>query len=144
MSEEFYRMKRLPPYVIAEVNAMRAAARGRGEDIIDLGMGNPDLPPPPHVIDKLVEVARMAGLGPLALVRRVLLPAALPSVWTGLRNGLGLAWMFMVAAELIAASRGVASATRTGASVASAAARPAGGAPDCQKTSIGMPPRGYQ
>ncbi|MFN5644606.1 MAG: aminotransferase, partial [Sphingomonadales bacterium] len=49
MSEEFYRMKRLPPYVIAEVNAMRAAARAAGEDIIDLGMGNPDLPPPPHV-----------------------------------------------------------------------------------------------
>src|SRR3546814_14816017 len=45
MSEEFYRIKRLPPYVIAEVNAMRAAARAAGEDIIDLGMGNPDLPP---------------------------------------------------------------------------------------------------
>ena len=58
MSDEFYRMKRLPPYVIAEVNAMRAAARAGGEDIIDLGMGNPDLPPPDHVIDKLVEVAR--------------------------------------------------------------------------------------
>ena len=58
MSEEFYRIKRLPPYVIAEVNAMRAAARARGEDIIDLGMGNPDLPPPQHVIDKLFEVAR--------------------------------------------------------------------------------------
>ena len=58
MPEEFYRMKRLPPYVIAEVNAMRAAARSGGEDIIDLGMGNPDLPPPPHVIDKLCEVAR--------------------------------------------------------------------------------------
>jgi alanine-synthesizing transaminase len=58
MSEEFYRIKRLPPYVIAEVNAMRAAARARGEDIIDLGMGNPDLPPPPHVIEKLAEVAR--------------------------------------------------------------------------------------
>jgi alanine-synthesizing transaminase len=58
MSEEFYRIKRLPPYVIAEVNAMRAAARQGGEDIIDLGMGNPDLPPPPHVIDKLCEVAR--------------------------------------------------------------------------------------
>jgi alanine-synthesizing transaminase len=55
--DEFYRIKRLPPYVIAEVNAMRAAARGRGEDIIDLGMGNPDLPPPPHVIAKLAEVA---------------------------------------------------------------------------------------
>ncbi len=58
MSEDFYRIKRLPPYVIAEVNALRAAARARGEDIIDLGMGNPDLPPPQHVIDKLCEVAR--------------------------------------------------------------------------------------
>jgi alanine-synthesizing transaminase len=58
MSEEFYRMKRLPPYVIAEVNAMRAAARAAGRDIIDLGMGNPDLPPPQHVIDKLCEVAQ--------------------------------------------------------------------------------------
>ena len=57
MSDEFYRMKRLPPYVIAEVNAMRATARAGGEDIIDLGMGNPDLPPPQHVIDKLCEVA---------------------------------------------------------------------------------------
>ena len=58
MSEEFYRMKRLPPYVIAEVNAMRAAARAAGRDIIDLGMGNPDLPPPAHVIEKLCEVAQ--------------------------------------------------------------------------------------
>ena len=58
MSEDFYRIKRLPPYVIAEVNGMRAAARAAGEDIIDLGMGNPDLPPPPHVIEKLIEVAR--------------------------------------------------------------------------------------
>ncbi|WP_432768087.1 MAG: LL-diaminopimelate aminotransferase [Sphingopyxis sp.] len=55
--DEFYRIKRLPPYVIAEVNAMRAAARAAGEDIIDLGMGNPDLPPPAHVIEKLCEVA---------------------------------------------------------------------------------------
>ena len=58
MSEDFYRIKRMPPYVIAEVNAMRAAARAAGEDIIDLGMGNPDLPPAPHVIEKLIEVAR--------------------------------------------------------------------------------------
>lgn len=57
MSDDFYRIKRLPPYVIAEVNAMRAQARAGGEDIIDLGMGNPDLPPPQHVIDKLCEVA---------------------------------------------------------------------------------------
>jgi alanine-synthesizing transaminase len=57
MDTEFYRIKRLPPYVIAEVNAMRHAARQAGRDIIDLGMGNPDLPPPRHVIDKLCEVA---------------------------------------------------------------------------------------
>lgn len=56
---------------------------------------------------KLVEVARMAGLSSQALVRRVLLPAAMPAVLTGLRNGLSLAWMFMVAAELIAATRGL-------------------------------------
>ena len=57
MSDEFYRIKRLPPYVIAEVNNLRHAARQAGRDIIDLGMGNPDLPPPQHVIDKLCEVA---------------------------------------------------------------------------------------
>lgn len=58
MEDEFYRIKRLPPYVIAEVNAMRHAARQAGKDIIDLGMGNPDLPPPQHVLDKLCEVAQ--------------------------------------------------------------------------------------
>jgi sulfonate transport system permease protein len=56
---------------------------------------------------KLIEVARLYRLSNLALTRRVLLPAALPSILTGLRNGLSLAWMFMVAAELIAASRGL-------------------------------------
>ncbi len=56
---------------------------------------------------KLVEVARLRGFGRAALARRVLLPAALPALLTGLRNGLSLAWMFMVAAELIAASRGL-------------------------------------
>lgn len=56
---------------------------------------------------KLVEVARLRGLGPFALARRVLLPAAMPALLNGLRNGLSLAWMFMVAAELIAASQGL-------------------------------------
>jgi alanine-synthesizing transaminase len=55
---DFYRIRRLPPYVFAEVNAMKAAARARGEDIVDLGMGNPDGAPPAFVIDKLAEVAR--------------------------------------------------------------------------------------
>ena len=53
--EEFHRIKRLPPYVFAEVNRLKAAARARGADIIDLGMGNPDLPTPQHIVDKLVE-----------------------------------------------------------------------------------------
>lgn len=57
MDTDFYRMKRLPPYVIAEVNGLRSAARAAGKDIIDLGMGNPDQPPPAHVIEKLCEVA---------------------------------------------------------------------------------------
>jgi len=57
-SADFYRIRRLPPYVFAEVNAMKAAARARGEDIVDLGMGNPDGAPPAHVIEKLAEVAR--------------------------------------------------------------------------------------
>jgi len=57
MTDDFYRIQRLPPYVFAEVNAMKAAARARGEDVIDLGMGNPDGAPPKHVIDKLAEVA---------------------------------------------------------------------------------------
>src|SRR3569833_102321 len=56
--DEFYRIRRQPPYVFAEVNAMKATARARGVDIIDLGMGNPDGAPPSHVVDKLCEVAR--------------------------------------------------------------------------------------
>src|SRR5215217_4247083 len=54
---DFYRIKRLPPYVFEQVNRIKAAARANGADIIDLGMGNPDLPAPQHVIDKLVETA---------------------------------------------------------------------------------------
>ncbi len=57
MVTEFHRLQRLPPYVFAEVTKLKMAARGRGEDIIDFGMGNPDLPPPAHVIEKLRETA---------------------------------------------------------------------------------------
>ncbi|RJX34542.1 MAG: alanine transaminase [Desulfarculus sp.] len=59
--QEFRRMKRLPPYVFAVVNELKMEARHRGEDIIDLGMGNPDLPTPPHIVEKLMEAATKAS-----------------------------------------------------------------------------------
>ncbi|SUS05045.1 putative aminotransferase, PLP-dependent [uncultured Defluviicoccus sp.] len=58
METEFYKIRRLPPYVFAEVNAMKAKARATGDDIIDFGMGNPDFPTPPHIVDKLTETVR--------------------------------------------------------------------------------------
>jgi alanine-synthesizing transaminase len=54
----FARIDRLPPYVLAEVTNLRNEARRRGEDIIDFGMGNPDMPTPSHIVDKLVEASR--------------------------------------------------------------------------------------
>lgn len=56
--DEFYRIKRLPPYVFAVVNDLKTKARARGEDIIDLGMGNPDQETPKHIVAKLVEAAQ--------------------------------------------------------------------------------------
>ncbi len=56
--EEFPRIKRLPPYVFNITGELKAAARGRGEDIIDFGMGNPDQPTPKHIVDKMIETAR--------------------------------------------------------------------------------------
>jgi len=58
MNTDFYRIKRLPPYIFEEVNRLKAAARARGEDIIDFGMGNPDMPTPDFIVDKLCETAR--------------------------------------------------------------------------------------
>ncbi|WP_112321591.1 LL-diaminopimelate aminotransferase [Oceanibium sediminis] len=58
MPEEFYRIKRLPPYVFAEVNRLKAAFRAEGMDIIDFGMGNPDMDTPAHIVDKLVETVK--------------------------------------------------------------------------------------
>jgi len=58
LSEEFPLLKRLPPYVFAIVNELKMRARTRGEDIIDLGMGNPDQPTPQHIVDKLVEASK--------------------------------------------------------------------------------------
>lgn len=56
MKQEFHCIRRLPPYVFAEVNAMKARARAAGQDIVDFGMGNPDRPTPPHIVEKLCEV----------------------------------------------------------------------------------------
>src|SRR5262245_44091846 len=56
--DDFYRIKRLPPYVLATLTELKVKARARGEDIIDLGMGNPDRPTPGHIVDKLVEAAK--------------------------------------------------------------------------------------
>jgi len=56
--DDFYRIKRLPPYVFAIVNDLKSKARAQGEDIIDLGMGNPDQPTPKRIVDKLCEAAR--------------------------------------------------------------------------------------
>ncbi len=56
--EEFHKVRRLPPYVFEQVNRLKASARSRGADIIDLGMGNPDLPTPTAIVDKLCEVVR--------------------------------------------------------------------------------------
>jgi alanine-synthesizing transaminase len=55
---EFYSVRRLPPYVFEQVNRLKASARAAGADIIDLGMGNPDLPTPKHIVEKLAETAR--------------------------------------------------------------------------------------
>jgi alanine-synthesizing transaminase len=58
MNHDFHKIRRLPPYVFEEVNRLKARLRSQGVDIIDFGMGNPDMPTPKHIVDKLVETAR--------------------------------------------------------------------------------------
>jgi alanine-synthesizing transaminase len=58
MTTDFHRIRRLPPYVFEEVNRIKARLRGQGVDIIDFGMGNPDMPTPKHIVDKMIETAR--------------------------------------------------------------------------------------
>lgn len=58
MDQEFHRIRRLPPYVFAEVNQMKADARAAGHDIIDFGMGNPDLATPDHIVQKMIETVK--------------------------------------------------------------------------------------
>jgi alanine-synthesizing transaminase len=58
MRFDFHKIRRLPPYVFEQVNVTKAGLRAQGADVIDLGMGNPDLPTPPHIVEKLCETAR--------------------------------------------------------------------------------------
>ncbi len=83
-----------------------------GRRIAELGLGSYDeylnlVSGILHIDKKLVEVGRVFGLEGWGLITRVLLPATLPSYLVGLRSGLGLAWMFVVAAEIMGASRGL-------------------------------------
>jgi len=78
---KFARLDRLPPYVFATVNQIKMDARRSGEDIIDLGMGNPDMGTPQHIVDKLVEAAQKP---PTTVTRH---PWALPNCVRPLRTG---------------------------------------------------------
>ena len=78
VGSEFHRMTRLPPYVFGIVNQLKMEARRSGEDIIDLGMGNPDLATPKHIVNKLIEsvknprnhLAKRIILNPVLIIRR--------------------------------------------------------------------------
>ena len=76
--EEFHRIRRLPPYVFEQVNRAKAAARNAGADIIDLGMGNPDLPTPAHVDREAQGDDRQAAHRPLFGLARALPGCAAP------------------------------------------------------------------
>ena len=71
MTPEFHRIRRLPPYVFEEVNRLKAKLRAKGVDIIDFGMGNPDMPTPKHIVDKLCEVARDPKAGRYATTKGI-------------------------------------------------------------------------
>ena len=81
MIPDFHRIRRLPPYVFEEVNRLKARLRGQGVDIIDFGMGNPDMPTPRHIVDKLVETAQDPKSGRYSrskgIVSRVSCPASI-------------------------------------------------------------------
>jgi len=64
MSGEFHKIRRLPPYVFEQVHRRKAELRAEGADIIDLSMGNPDMPTPPHIIEKLLVLKRDLRIWP--------------------------------------------------------------------------------
>ena len=61
MSADFHKIRRLPPYVFAHIDPLKAKARAEGVDVIDLGMGNPDMPTPEHIVAKLQETVKKTG-----------------------------------------------------------------------------------
>ena len=65
-------INRIPPYIFNEINNLKISLRKKGQDIIDFGMGNPDMPTPKHIRDKLVEVANKAGSGRYSVSRGIL------------------------------------------------------------------------
>jgi len=71
MTADFHRIRRLPPYVFEEVNRLKARLRAEGADIIDFGMGNPDMPTPAHIVEKLIEAARNPRSGRYSASRGV-------------------------------------------------------------------------
>ena len=83
MTEEFHRIRRLPPYVFAEVNAAKAKARAAAEDIVDLGMGNPDSPTPPHIVAKLVEAVQDPRTHRYSMSKGIPGPAVVPPELSG-------------------------------------------------------------
>ena len=89
-SDHFPRIKRLPPYVLATVTQLKAEARARGEDIIDFGMGNPDQPTPPHIVDKLVEAAQRVDTHRYSVSRGIPRLRRAIARWYGERYGVEL------------------------------------------------------
>ena len=87
---DFDKLRRLPPYVLAEVTQLRHAARRAGEDVIDLGMGNPDLPTPPHVVEKICEAARVPRNHRYSTSRGLPNLRAAASEWYQRRHGVEL------------------------------------------------------
>ena len=71
MKKEFSRIDRLPPYIFGEINKLKAKLRKEGKDIIDFGMGNPDMPTPKHIRDKLKEVSDKPGTGRYSMSRGI-------------------------------------------------------------------------
>jgi alanine-synthesizing transaminase len=72
MNYDFHRIRRLPPYVFEEVNKLKASLRAKGVDIIDFGMGNPDMPTPKHIVEKLIETARDPKAGRYSASRGII------------------------------------------------------------------------